>query len=489
MKTNFLFLIAALMLLISGVFAYIGYTGNPVLSNHYMTDHKWTDSVCMGCHLNVKAEVDSSYHVQQDVPQWSSLMSGGMLVKDMNKEDIEQVALRHPGGGVLAQEGADVDCLICHEQNDKYDYSSRTASILAGNFSGAKDVASLQATQNAQKSTKSIVAYILNILTPLPVVTEVHDNIYGEASNAQCIKCHEDSIILSGESWDDNNSSHYNVHSKLQCVQCHETTDHQIAKRLPLDSYNSNNIGSVKNCTDSGCHQSITHGDVIDSSHLKKLECQTCHIPNLPAKIEGSNGTINSFSWQNGVLEKTYHNDTFAPTLSWSKGIYNEQLPIAAGRNDTGAKLNTFNVVKGTWWDAGINPHVVANPDNNSSVGNPIPPTTVRAADNNKDAKVTIDEIRSYDSNGDGISDYPNAVLRNVNLFYQTSHTISDIDKDLGKPLVCVDCHGNASKIDWHALGFSTDPAGNTTDFSKQNISVTLKRGQKPIEIERKPAF
>lgn len=487
MKANILFIIAGLMFLISVAFAYTGYSGNEAISSHYMTDHQWSDEVCIGCHLTAKAQAESSYHVQQDTPQWSTLMNYGMLVEDMNKENPEQIALTHPGGGILSKHGAETDCMICHEQNNNYDYNARNSAILAGNFSDAKNLSVLNATKDAQQSPRKVISYLLNVLTPLPMVTEVHDSINGKPTNEQCIHCHENEILTGGASWDKMNVSHYDVHADLECVDCHETFKHQIGRKVPLDSSQTDRI-PVKNCTASDCHESITHGDTIDS-HLSQIECQTCHIPNLPGSVENSNGTVKKFSWKNGILEMEYSNESFSPTFAWSNGIYNEQLPLAAQRNDTDAKINTFNSVIGIWWDAGFNPNIVSNASTNSSIGNPISPNIVKAADGNNDNDVTLEEIRSYDSNGDGISDYPNAVLREVNLLYQTSHNIANTDTVLGSPLVCSDCHGNSSKIEWTTLGYNTDPGGNSTDFSNQSFNVTLKKGQKPIEIDRESAF
>jgi methanogenesis multiheme c-type cytochrome len=197
---------------------------------------------------------------------------------------------------------------------------------------------------------------------------------------------------------------------------------------------------------------------------------------------------VSDFSWENGVLEETYHESDFTPTLAWSAGLYNEKLPVMASKDEEGVKLNTFNVISGVWWDEGLDQEVLNNPDNSSSLGNPIPSSAVKAADSNGDGKVTSSEIRSYDGNLDKQPDYPNAILRHVDLLYQVSHNIASTDVGMDDPLKCDDCHGTseALHINWELLGYDMDPAGTTTPT--QEISVTMP-GQKPVEVEREPAL
>lgn len=514
MKANILIVIAILMLFISGVYAYVGYSGNEVLSSHYMTDQKWSDGVCLGCHLNTQAEVNNSFHVQQDLPQWSSLMGQGVLLSNMDKETwLKVYGPLHPGGGNLSEYGADVDCMICHEQNGYYDYQARVESISSGNITGAKEAAIEVASEKAQKAPLSVASYMLNVLTPLPIVTDIHDEVNGAPTKTQCANtCHQNDVSTTAVMWMATNSSAYEVHANVNCVECHETEKHQIGQRIPLDSTHTDYV-AVKSCDSEGCHAGISHGAIIDS-HLATITCETCHIPLLPGGNITGKTPISGFSWENGVLEEKYHESNFTPTLAWSKGIYNEKLPVMASKNETGVKLDTFNAIDGVWWDAGLDPEVLNNPDNSSSLGNPISPSIVKAADSNGDGKVTSSEMRSYDGNHDAKPDYPNAILRHVNLLYQVSHNIVSKDVGMADPLKCNDCHGvSASEelqsihfakeqpnctqchnitpaINWKLLGYDRDPAETTppTNFSAKEITVTIP-GQKRVEVEREPAL
>ncbi|MCC7575953.1 MAG: methanogenesis multiheme c-type cytochrome, partial [Methanomethylovorans sp.] len=187
MKANLLFVIAILMLFISGVYAYIGYSGNEVLAAHYMTDQKWSDKVCLGCHLNVKGEVAESFHVQQDLAEWHSLRDQGVMLSGMDKDTwLSVYGPLHPGGGDLEGYGADVDCMACHEQNGLYDYQARVESIASGDIAGAKGAAIEAASKKAQQDPLYVASYALNILTPLPIVTEIHDKVNAGPRKEQC---------------------------------------------------------------------------------------------------------------------------------------------------------------------------------------------------------------------------------------------------------------------------------------------------------------
>jgi methanogenesis multiheme c-type cytochrome len=288
------------------------------------------------------------------------------------------------------------------------------------------------------------------------------------------------------------NYSEYDVHANVNCVECHETDEHEIGRRIPLDSTHEDYV-EVKSCDSEGCHAGISHGGIVDA-HLETIECETCHIPMLPGGNITGKAPISSCSWENGVLEETYHESNFTPTLAWSKGIYNEKLPVMASKDEEGVKLKAFNPINGVWWDEGLDQDVLTNPDNSSSLGNPISPSIVKAADSNGDGKVTSSEIRSYDGNLDKQPDYPNAILRHVDLLYQVSHNIVSKDIGMSDPLKCDNCHGVSASgslhVNWTLLGYDKDPAETTppTNFSAKEIPVTIP-GQKPVEVEREPAF
>lgn len=509
--------ILVVMFAASGVYAYIGYSGNEALSAHYMTEQKWSDSSCGVCHAGMYGEVAISSHVEQDLKKWSSIMEYGV---DVDSIDVDTMAVTygqvHPGGGYMADYGVDIDCMICHEQNDGYDFQARAERIATGEFSNANEAAIEESRAKLQKEPLYVASYILDVLAPLPLVTEVHDKVNAAPGKALCgSNCHTGDISTTAVAWTLEDSASYDVHDKLDCQECHETEEHNIGSREYLFSTGSAHMeyeAGVKDCDSSGCHAGISHGGMVDA-HLSFISCESCHIPALPGSDITGTPVVRQFSWASGVREDIIYDSEFTPTLGWSQGVYYDQLPTAQNREE-GSLLKPFNIIRGIWWDAGVDQAVLADPDNSPSIGNPIASGEVLSADADGDGIVSEEEIRSYDGNMDGVPDYPNAVLRHVEMYYQVSHNIASSSVGLADPLVCADCHGvSASEtlqnvhfgndvrdcddchsvvpvIDWKSLGYDRDPAETTppTDFSTKTIDVTIP-GAKPKEIVREPAF
>ena len=473
----------------AGVYAYIGYSGNEAMAVHYMTQQEWKDSSCIGCHLNVYDEVSNSYHVQQNLPNWASIMEYGVTYDSMNADELAKTYGQiHPGGGYMAEHGLNVDCMVCHEQQGLYDFHARANAISTGNAAGANDAALANGRSSAQKSNYYVMNYMLDVLTPLPIVTEIHDHLNGAPRNEQCASCHGSDVCTSAASWASPDHAKYDVHANLQCSDCHVTKDHQIGRKnmtnAPAQMHDAFSNG-VTSCYSAGCHAGISHGAMADG-HLT-LTCESCHIPALPAVDISGNKPMRSFSWANGVREVVTHDTQFTPVLAWYSGTYYDQLPVRRDRTED-AKLKPFNVINGTWWDTGKDPAIVANPNSSSAIGNPILPAHVKAADTNKDGVVTQGEMRAYDADGNGLADYPNAVLRHVELYYPVSHNIASSNKGLAAPLTCGDCHGTTANIDWRSLGFVNDPAGADQDYSEKDVSVSIP-GQKPVEVQKEPVM
>lgn len=484
--------ILLVMFAAAGVYTYIGYSGNEAMSTHYMTEQKWSDSSCSGCHAGVYEEVSESYHVEQDLKKWSSIMDYGV---DVDSIDTETMAVTygqvHPGGGYMADYGVDIDCMICHDQAE-YDFEARAESIAAGDFENANEAAIEESRAELQKEPLYVASYMLDVLAPLPLVTEVHDEINGAPSKALCgSNCHTDEVATTAVAWNLEDSASYDVHDDVDCQECHETEEHNIGGRAYLSESESIHEAEsgVLDCTSSGCHEGISHGALVDG-HLETVSCETCHIPALPGSDTTGTPVLKSFSWVNGVREDVTYDSEFTPTVSWSSGVYYDVLPTVQEQTNS-SLLKPFNVITGIWWDEGIDSDVLADPDNSSSLGNPIAPADVLSSDADDDGVVTEEEIRSYDGNADGTPDYPNAVLRHVGMYYQVSHNIASSSVGLADPLLCADCHGTtATAINWTALGYEKDPAATdpATDFSTKTIQATIP-GAKPDEIEKDPAF
>ncbi|MEZ5335983.1 MAG: methanogenesis multiheme c-type cytochrome [Methanolobus sp.] len=507
--------ILLVMFAAAGVYTHIGYSGNEALSTHYMTEQKWSDSSCSGCHAGVYEEVSESYHVEQDMKKWSSIMDFGVTVDSID-EDTRAVTYGqvHPGGGYMEDYGVDVDCMICHVQAE-YDFEARAESIASGNFEDANEAAVEESRIELQKEPLYVASYMLDVLAPLPLVTEIHDEINGAPNKELCSSCHSGDITTTAVAWNLEASASYDVHDEVDCQECHETEEHEIGSREYLFASESGHMeleAGVVDCDSSGCHEGISHGGMVDA-HLEFVSCESCHIPALPGTDATGTPVVKEFSWANGVREDVIYESEFTPTLSWSSGVYYDMLPTAQEREDESV-LKPYNVITGIWWDEGTNAEVLANPNTSAEIGNPIDPAEVLSADADGDGMVTEEEIHSYDADADGTPDYPDAVLRHVEMFYQVSHNIAGTETGLADPLVCADCHGTSASetlqnvhfgdtiddcsschdiipvINWKSLGYDADPAETDppTDFASKTIEVSVE-GAKPTEIEREPAF
>ncbi len=510
----------------AGINIYLGYSGNEALAHHYMTEGKWSDSSCGGCHVGVPfADYDAvaqSTHVQR-VPEWEPLTN---FQVESEGEDawVQEFGRYHPGGGTLDEYGVGIDCMICHEQYGLYDAEKRALELQNGNYANANNAAMEDVRVVVQQDPIRIGTYALDVLTPAPILLIFHDTVNGAPQKSSCIdNCHLKDAQITPVMWGAEDYEEFDVHAEVNCVECHEAHEHEIAG-APISSLETEpevesgetessvheEVLSVKSCADESCHAGISHGATTDF-HLEFLECASCHIPVLPGGDIPAGMPIASFDWSDGEREDTYHMTDFSPTLAWTDGA-SEGLNVANERTES-AMLAPFNVLNGAWWDAGHDEEILASPNTSSHEGNPIPNADVLDADVDADGEVTAEEIHSYDGNTDGIADYPNAILRQVDLYYKLGHGISGSNVGMADPLECDDCHGVSASpeihgihfmerleceichevkpvIDWAMLGYDRDPAetDSPTNFSAKTIEVTIS-GEKPSEVERDPSF
>jgi len=505
---------------IAGVNAYLGYSGYDSHAQHYMTEGKWSDQTCAGCHYNVHTETEMSYHVQTDVTSWSPLTNTNFEV-DGEQRWIENVGINHPGGGPLADFGVDIDCLICHDQTGQYDFNKRSDALISGDYEIANEKAFKEARSNLEQSPFYIASYVADVLTPLPVIIAVHDPIYGGPSNQNCAQtCHLQEAKTTAVTWAEDAHSSYDVHGDMNCLDCHITDNHEIgsSRQDTTPPGHEELSNQMPTCTASGCHEGISHGPMADA-HLEFMTCTSCHVPKLAGADRMDNSyPLESFSWKDGERKETIRESDTTPMIGWYKPTEgDDRLPMPYSKEDEDVRMAPFNVITGTWWDKGIDDDIVQNPNTSTSVGNPIPISHVEQADIDGDGTVTEEEIRSVDISGDGEPDYPNAILRTVELYYPIYHNIAGSKAGLDDPLSCDGCHGvsgseflqeahfpvNDEKpddcischverpaMDWAFLGYQEDPAETDppTNWSDEDVSMTLPR-QPPGQVEREPVL
>lgn len=473
----------------AGVFASLGYSGNEAIAHHYMTEGEWSDSSCGGCHFTVDDHVETSVHIQRDIGEWDPMTNFDIEVEG-EEEWIKNYGAYHPGGGALEEYGIDVDCMICHEQYGMYDFEARAMKLSEGDFENANDAAMVEANAVVQKDNIRKFTYFSNAVTPLPLLLLFHDTVNGAPTKESCAdNCHTTDVPTTAVMWSAPDYEEYDVHAEVECAECHEISHSSLFVKSDIEEIHELEA-ETRSCDDAECHAGISHGPIVDA-HLETVECETCHIPALPGGELPGGTTLESFDWSNGERLDSYKMETIIPVIAWSNGVGEDELRIPDEKGDADVKLAPFNIVTGVWWDEGVNPEVAESPNTSKEIGDPIPVAYVEAADADQDGTVTVEEMRSYDGNADGVADYPDALLRKVDLHYRLSHNIAGSEVGMADPLECADCHGStATAIDWELIGYDSDPAETDppTDFTGRTIEVTIPGG-KPPEVEREPAF
>jgi len=410
----------------------IDYGGYQAQAAHYMYDNSWSDEACKRCHVGVYEDVLGSYHVRY---------ASGTIVLPWDPLFLDS-ALKEADMR-LVEENAATNCTVCHSNN-----------------------------------------------------TSLDETLYltGPSDTACANECHYTDVETRAVMWCSDDYAIYDVHADADviCIECHTTVNHQIGRGNIIDRPDPFMLidQPIKGCID--CHTGVTHGMIADA-HIEKVSCESCHTPALPGGELPGGSPIDSIDYSDGERRVTYHVKDFNPALAYYNGTH-EGMPHPSSKDEPGAVLKPFNVITIIWWDAGEDSYVVKDPNSSLYWGVPILLSHVRAADSNNDSAVSIDEMRGFDSGFDGTPDYPDAVLRQVDVYYSVSHNVVGEESALGTgALWCADCHGNTTtRIDWTLLGFEADPAETDppTDFTTYNITVeTIPPRPKPVEVENVPGL
>jgi hypothetical protein len=159
-----------------------------------------------------------------------------------------------PGRPPTAAHRQTVDCLVCHAKH--YDWSRRARRV--------RDASGVHWGEDT--SVRSALS-----ITRVP-------------TNAACLRCHEHAFSADykrGTPFTVANDVH--ARAGLRCVTCHLTEHHKIAKGQVESDMVANDRPDVPvRC--SGCHGPSPHTGAraaILNAHIRRLACQTCHIPQV----------------------------------------------------------------------------------------------------------------------------------------------------------------------------------------------------------------
>lgn len=265
----------------------------------------------------------------------------------------------------------------------------------------------------------------------------------GSTTLEQCLKCHQEySTFKRGDILSEEKDIHLEM--GMSCQECHERlsdahSDHQFSKGYAIDTTENTMEGTLSclSCHEQKPHTDIDEGEVIDSRHIAKIACVTCHTGPRPGEA------IKTRRWdkftKDGKPETTTRQPGWIPIYKWYSGKKLGNFSVF-GTTELMSKIYPFNVATYTWFVE----------SSESSLDDIIIVSEVKAADANKDGETTIEEMRKY-----GNGKYKEAALITKDFNYSISHSISPAEKVFH----CKDCHGEkAYVLDWEGLGYEHDP-------------------------------
>ena len=265
----------------------------------------------------------------------------------------------------------------------------------------------------------------------------------GSPTLEQCLKCHGSyGSFKRGDLLDEEHDVHLEM--GMGCVDCHERlsdphSDHQFAKGYTIDTTEDTMEGTLSciKCHEEKPHSGVKQGEILDTKHVSKIACITCHTGPRPADAIKSR-TWNKFT-KDGKPVTQKRKAGWMPGHKWYTGKKLGIFPVF-GPTELMAQIYPFNVVTYTWFvEAG-----------ESSLDDIIPVPEVKAADANGDGETTVQEMRAYDK-----GKYKNATLVTQEFNYSVSHSIAPSEKAFN----CFDCHGKkAHVLNWKDLGYAKDP-------------------------------
>jgi formate dehydrogenase gamma subunit len=179
----------------------------------------------------------------------------------------------------------EADCLICHLEG--YDFGARVDQLKNGNYRWAVVAGSRLGTVDGavRRGGEPTVTYEPRLFNADGSITL---DMSWPPPDDNCMYCHGSSDVKKrGFSWNDIFNPDIHNQQGISCTACHPAgLDHQIAKgNEPAFTVAPEHDGSNKTCAE--CHMEgylgapVPEHNSIRPSHMEKIRCETCHIPQL----------------------------------------------------------------------------------------------------------------------------------------------------------------------------------------------------------------
>lgn len=285
------------------------------------------NTMCVTCHSAQASAMAGAVHYKWEGP-YAAITNkpgevGGKVNKAMNTFCINVMGNWNGCGschvglgakpGTVADATKNIDCLICHQKDYK-----RFRNAITNLFEPDTTKMSItmdQAVQTVHKPVKS-----------------------------NCLQCHAnggggdglkrgDLSLINGTTSDRNFDVHMaSTGAKLSCQNCHTYTNHRVKGR-GVDLRPTDSAGEV-GCATTVCHPTRSsriagHTNASINNHMKRVACQTCHIPVAGKKAaDAVVNTVTGFGDQATEYDRTWvtpewsiANNRWEPTIHKANNI------------------------------------------------------------------------------------------------------------------------------------------------------------------------
>lgn len=219
--------------------------------------------------------------------RFSADPKNGITPGGQNRLDGDYFKAKWAESGVI-----EADCLLCHLKH--YDNKKRKEQIKALNFRWAATAGAGfgEVEGSVSQGEKPRVSYDLSVFQKDGKVVL---SVIKEIPNENCLFCHRETDWKKrGASYNPRTDVH--IRAGLRCIDCHLTgrnaedpriqgrEEHQFGKGDDPGNFVRDDLdNTMRRCED--CHlNGILNAPIVkhrglSPSHLKKIACQTCHIP------------------------------------------------------------------------------------------------------------------------------------------------------------------------------------------------------------------
>jgi Cytochrome c bacterial/Chitobiase/beta-hexosaminidase C-terminal domain len=301
------------------------YGSAPVNSHSTLTYTGGT--MCLSCHASQATAMSGAVHYKWE-GAYSEItnkpgVTGGKLNSAMNTFCINTLGnwngcgSCHVGAGAkpgtVADATQNIDCLICHQTGYK-----RVRNATTNLFEPDLTKMTITMDQAVQTVTKPV--------------------------KSNCLQCHAkggggdglkrgDLSVINGTTTDRNFDVHMaTTGAKLVCQSCHTYTNHKVKGR-GVDLRPTDVAGEI-GCATTTCHSNKAtltsgHATTAVNTHLKRVACQTCHIPVAGKKAaDAVLDTVTGFGDQATEYDRTWvtpewsvANNRWEPTVHKANNI------------------------------------------------------------------------------------------------------------------------------------------------------------------------